>query len=72
MELFNTILAIVRQSTRAGGHILQNYIMMGAWVLTKGLLLQIDSTLLVSGPKKTKEELAPEASDLKQNSTNYL
>jgi hypothetical protein len=70
LELFNTILAVVRQSTRAGGHILQNYIMMGAWVLTKGLLLQIDSTLLVSGPKKTKEELAPEASDLKQNSTN--
>ena len=38
LELFNTILTTIRQSTRAGGHVLQNYIMMGAWVLTSGLL----------------------------------
>ena len=36
LELFNTILTTIRQSTRAGGHVLQNYIMMGAWVLTSG------------------------------------
>ena len=41
LELFNTILTTIRQSTRAGGHILQNYIMMGAWVLTSGLLVQL-------------------------------
>ena len=38
LELFNTILTTIRQSTRAGGHVLQNYIMMGAWVLTSGNL----------------------------------
>ena len=29
LELFNVILGTVRQSTRAGGHILQNFTMMG-------------------------------------------
>ena len=43
LELFNTILTTIRQSTRAGGHVLQNFIMMGAWVLTSGLLVQLAS-----------------------------
>ena len=47
LELFNTILSTIRQSTRAGGHILQNYIMMGAWVLTSGLLVQLASASAV-------------------------
>ena len=51
LELFNTILAIVRQSTRAGGHILQNFMMMGAWVLVKGLLVQINNTCQVADKK---------------------
>jgi hypothetical protein len=29
LELFNTFVATIRQSTRAGGHILQNVTMMG-------------------------------------------
>ena len=48
LELFNTILNTIRQSTRAGGHILQNYIMMGAWVLTSGLLVQLASAMDLS------------------------
>ena len=47
LELFNTILSTIRQSTRAGGHILQNYITMGAWVLTSGLLVQLASASAV-------------------------
>lgn len=64
LELFNTILATVRQSTRAGGHTLQNYIMMGAWVLVKGLLVQIESTSSISD--KVKRTDAEEVTKAKQ------
>ena len=47
LELFNTILSTIRQSTRAGGPLVQNYIMMGAWVLTSGLLVQLASASAV-------------------------
>ena len=34
LELFSTLTSIVRQSTRAGGHILQNITMMGKlWIV---------------------------------------
>ena len=56
LELFNTILTTIRQSTRAGGHVLQNYIMMGAWVLTSGLLVQLASAMETS-PTTTKPRL---------------
>jgi hypothetical protein len=38
LELFSTLVSTVRQSTRAGGHILQNITMMGKSreVLPKG------------------------------------
>ena len=55
LDLFNTILASIRQSTRAGGHILQNFTMIGAWVLIKGLHLQTDNTALLSEQKKRRE-----------------
>ena len=44
LELFNSILSTIRQSTRAGGHILQNFTTMGTWVLTTGLLIQLTNT----------------------------
>ena len=48
LELFNTVLATIRQSTRAGGHILQNFMMIGDWILVKGLMVQIDNTSLIT------------------------
>ena len=44
LELFNCILSSIRQSTRAGGHMLQNFATMGTWVLATGLLAQLHNT----------------------------
>ena len=63
LDLFNTILATIRESTRAGGHILQNYTMMGAWVLIKGLSLQIDKTSLITNQTSTEEQSYSESSN---------
>ena len=40
LDLFNTILATIRQSTRAGGHILQNYTMMGKYYINLRIILR--------------------------------
>ena len=32
LELLNSMLSLVRESTRAGGHVLQNFTTMAAWV----------------------------------------
>ena len=44
LELFNCVLSSIRQSTRAGGHVLQNFATMGTWVLVTGLLAQLHNT----------------------------
>ncbi len=44
LELFSATLSLLRESTRAGGHALQNFTTMGAWVLTTGLLVQLNNT----------------------------
>jgi E3 ubiquitin-protein ligase UBR4 len=80
LELFNTILGTIRQSTRAGGHILQNYITMGAWVLTSGLLVQLASAssstaeIASSKPKMTMSDLMSHGLNLNkvQQSFNVL
>ncbi len=54
LELFNSTLSLLRESTRAGGHILQNFTVMGAWVLTTGLLVQLTNTSQVTEKKDSK------------------
>ncbi len=44
LELFNAVVSLLRESTRAGGHVLQNFMTMGAWVLTTGLMVQLNNT----------------------------
>ena len=48
LELLNSMLGLLRESTRAGGHILQNFITMAAWILTTGLLMQLTNTSQVT------------------------
>uniref|UniRef100_T1IY63 UBR-type domain-containing protein n=1 Tax=Strigamia maritima TaxID=126957 RepID=T1IY63_STRMM len=37
LEVFNTVASAIRNSTRAGGHNLQNFYLIGAWTLLTGL-----------------------------------
>lgn len=48
LELFNATLGNLRESSRAGGHVLQNFSTMGAWVLTTGLMVQLNNSSQVS------------------------
>ncbi len=44
LELLGAILALLRGSNRAGGHVVQNFTTMGAWVLFTGLMVQLNKT----------------------------
>ena len=56
LELLNSMLGLLRESTRAGGHILQNFITMAAWILTTGLLMQLTNTSQVRSFKNILNE----------------
>ena len=54
LDLYNSILALLRDSTRAGGHILQNFVTMAAWVFVEGLQLQLNHDNKFGGSEKSK------------------
>ena len=67
LELFNSTLTLIRDSTRAGGHVTQNVTMMGAWLLTNGILGQVtNSNQIVSrdGKSRSVEEVEVKIKDM--------
>lgn len=52
LELLNSMLSLVRESTRAGGHVLQNFTTMSAWVLVTGMIVQFTNTSAVAANDK--------------------
>lgn len=54
LELLNSMMSLVRESTRAGGHVLQNFTTMAAWVLVTGMLVQFTNTSQVADKKESK------------------
>ena len=52
LELLNSMLSLVRESTRAGGHVLQNFTTMSAWVLVTGMIVQFTNTSAVAAAEK--------------------
>ena len=52
LELLNSMLSLVRESTRAGGHVLQNFTTMSAWVLVTGMIVQFTNTSAVAANEK--------------------
>ncbi|XP_031787712.1 protein purity of essence isoform X2 [Nasonia vitripennis] len=55
LEIFTLVSNIIRHSTRAGGHILQNHLMIGVWLLVASLQVQL-SVSSFSVTDKGKEE----------------
>ncbi|XP_043276539.1 protein purity of essence isoform X5 [Venturia canescens] len=41
LEIFGLVSNIIKHSTRAGGHILQNHLLIGVWLLVAGLQAQL-------------------------------
>ena len=71
LDLFNSTVALIRDSTRAGGHILQNFTTMGAWVLTTGILVQLTHTSQAA-EKKQQDAGAPATASFKNKDTTKI
>lgn len=62
LEIFGLVSNIIKHSTRAGGHILQNHLLIGVWLLVAGLQAQLTVSSFSSSSSsggttdKTKEE----------------
>ncbi|XP_011314104.1 protein purity of essence isoform X2 [Fopius arisanus] len=56
LEIFGLVSNIIKHSTRAGGHILQNHLLIGVWLLVAGLQAQLTVSSFSSTTDKTKEE----------------
>lgn len=55
LEIFGLVSNVIKNSTRAGGHILQNHLLIGVWLLVAGLQAQLTVSGL-SAADKGKEE----------------
>ncbi|XP_012287187.1 E3 ubiquitin-protein ligase UBR4 isoform X2 [Orussus abietinus] len=55
LEIFGLVSNIIKNSTRAGGHILQNHLLIGVWLLVAGLQAQL-SVSSFSTTDKGKED----------------
>ncbi|CAH1787168.1 unnamed protein product, partial [Owenia fusiformis] len=59
MDIFNCVTEVTKNSTRAGGHVLQNVNLKGAWCLLSGL------TILLDLVEKKDKELALKVKEVK-------
>ncbi|KAL0119215.1 hypothetical protein PUN28_009656 [Cardiocondyla obscurior] len=55
LEIFGQVSNVIKNSTRAGGHILQNHLLIGVWLLDSGLQAQLTVSSF-SAADKGKEE----------------
>ncbi|KYN27374.1 E3 ubiquitin-protein ligase UBR4 [Trachymyrmex cornetzi] len=55
LEIFGQVSNVIKNSTRAGGHILQNHLLIGVWLLVAGLQAQLTVSSF-SAADKGKEE----------------
>ncbi|XP_051158982.1 E3 ubiquitin-protein ligase UBR4 isoform X2 [Leptopilina boulardi] len=56
LEIFTLVSNIIKYSTRAGGHILQNHLLIGVWLLVAGLQAQLSVSSVSAVDKSNKEE----------------
>ncbi|CAG9856656.1 unnamed protein product [Phyllotreta striolata] len=50
LNMYNFIGNVIKTSTRAGGHVYQNYLLAGAWVLVSGLQTHLTTTTTEKTP----------------------
>ncbi|PSN46385.1 Protein purity of essence [Blattella germanica] len=51
LEIFSLVSGVIKTSTRAGGHILQNHLLIGVWVLITGLQTQLSASSFLAADK---------------------
>ncbi|XP_056641011.1 E3 ubiquitin-protein ligase UBR4 isoform X2 [Diorhabda sublineata] len=55
LNMYNFIGNVIKTSTRAGGHVYQNYLLAGAWVLISGLQTHLSSSTSVEKTTHLRE-----------------
>ncbi|CAH0393187.1 unnamed protein product [Bemisia tabaci] len=68
LEIFTFVSDAIKSSSRAGGHIHQNHLLIGAWLLTAGLHAQLSATSLNPQEKSSKEEKGKSPSKARESS----
>ena len=53
LEIFSLVSSAIRTSTRAGGHVAQNHLLIGVWVLMSGLQAQLAASSSLISDKST-------------------
>ncbi|XP_046612558.1 E3 ubiquitin-protein ligase UBR4 isoform X2 [Neodiprion virginianus] len=56
LEIFGIVSNVIKYSTRAGGHILQNHLLIGVWLLVAGLQAQLSVSSLSTADKGKEEK----------------
>ncbi|XP_039287887.1 protein purity of essence [Nilaparvata lugens] len=56
LDVFNLVSNVIKNSTRAGGQILQNHLAIGVWLLVSGLQLQLTQSSVIPADKTIKED----------------
>ncbi|XP_014236597.1 protein purity of essence isoform X3 [Trichogramma pretiosum] len=69
LEIFNLVSNVIKHSTRAGGHILQNHLLLGVWLLNNGLQTQIS---LSNVEKKEDKGKSPSKSTSSNTRINLM
>ncbi|KAL1138886.1 hypothetical protein AAG570_008948 [Ranatra chinensis] len=68
LEIFNLMIFIIKKSTRTDGNVLQNYMLIGAWLLVSGLQAQLSASSQVPSEKSGKEEKGKSPSKCREGS----
>ncbi|RZF46968.1 hypothetical protein LSTR_LSTR017013 [Laodelphax striatellus] len=56
LDVFNLVSNVIKNSTRAGGQIVQNHLAIGVWLLVSGLQLQLTQSSVIPADKTIKED----------------
>ncbi|XP_066993474.2 E3 ubiquitin-protein ligase UBR4 [Anabrus simplex] len=68
LEIFSLVSGVIKTSTRAGGHIHQNHLLIGVWVLIMGLQTQLSASSFLAA-EKSKEEKGKSPSKVREGSS---
>lgn len=71
LDMFNLASAAIKTSTKAGGHVHQNHLLLGVWVLISGLQTQLSTSSLLVPEKSgsTKDDKGKSPSKAREGSS---
>ncbi|KAJ8875066.1 hypothetical protein PR048_022956 [Dryococelus australis] len=68
LQILSLVGHVIKKSTRAGGQVLQNHLLIGAWVLITGLQTQLSASSVLAA-EKGKDEKGKSPSKAREGSS---